>query len=338
MPVSLIIFDLDGTLVDTLDDISASLNHALKPCGLRPLSTDEVRSMVGEGLSVLLQKALGPDNISKHEEALNRFLEHYSANIAVHSKPYPGVIDTLKKLTAFDKAVLSNKRESLSVKLLYSLGMGGYFQYIAGSDSTSAKKPSPLAVEHVLKKLGASPESALVVGDSTYDIDAGRGAGVKTVAVTYGYRPRAMLNNADFMIDKMEELLPLIYQRNLAREKRRESRHPVPDTYRQYIDLMIRPKDGGAFERAMLLDISEHGMRIRSAERLFNPGEAYECRLSIPKSLSKEILIELLIKHVEEESGAFQAGAEIVKVDSDPWFRVFRNILEFIKERRGEVF
>jgi phosphoglycolate phosphatase len=179
MPLKLIIFDLDGTLVDTARDITEALNHTTKPHGLRPMSVEEVKALIGEGTTRLIEKALAPlgetlDDAIK-EVTLKRFLDYYSENLAVHSRLYPNVKETLWKLTAFERAVLSNKREDLSRRLLEDLGVAGGFSLIAGSDTTSSKKPSPEPVRYVLEKTGTRPEEALMIGDSPYDIEAARG-------------------------------------------------------------------------------------------------------------------------------------------------------------------
>ena len=109
-------------------------------------------------------------------------------------------------MAAYRKAVISNKRESLSVKILEALGLSEYMEVIVGSDTVKERKPSPLPVRHVLFTLGTSPDAAIIVGDSNYDVEAGKSAGIKTVAVTYGYRPLEFLQGADFIINSMPEL------------------------------------------------------------------------------------------------------------------------------------
>jgi phosphoglycolate phosphatase len=217
MPFKLIIFDLDGTLVDTARDITEALNHAIKPHGLGPVSVEETTSLIGEGTTRLIEKALAPlgeklgeANDEAVKAVLKSFLDYYSENLAMHSRLYPNVKETLWKLTVFEKAVLSNKREDLSRRLLEDLGVAGEFTLIAGSDTTSSRKPSPEPVRYVLRATGTRPEDALMIGDSPYDIEAAKGAGVKTVAVTYGYRDRALLKDADHVIEDMGELPPLL--------------------------------------------------------------------------------------------------------------------------------
>lgn len=218
MPVRLVIFDLDGTLVDTAEDICAALNRAIKPLGLGPMGVAETTALIGEGTTRLIEKALSPLGNKADEEtrkaALKKFLDKYSEGLVVHSRAYPGVEETLGKLGAFEKAVLSNKREELSRRLLEELGLARHFTLIAGSDTTASRKPSPAPVLFVLEKTGTRPEEAVMVGDSPYDIEAARGAGVTAVAVTYGYRERSLLTGADHIVERFGELVPLLERLN----------------------------------------------------------------------------------------------------------------------------
>lgn len=208
--LELIIFDLDGTLVDSGMDITNALNYAITPYGFKPLTVEDTVKMVGEGLTRLIEKILGDNNASIKDAVLDRFIKYYSEHLTDFTKPYPGVTKTLEMLGGYKKAIISNKRESLSKKLLEQLGLIKFFDVVLGSDSVSERKPSPIPVKRVLEILGTEPERAIIVGDSDFDIQAGKAAGLTTVAVTYGFRDRAMLGNADFLIDNMAQLLTLI--------------------------------------------------------------------------------------------------------------------------------
>lgn len=205
----LIIFDLDGTLVDSGMDITNALNYAITPYGFKPLTAEDTIKMVGEGLTRLIGKILGDNNVSIKDAVLDRFIKYYSEHLADFTKPYPGVIKTLEMLGGYKKAIISNKRESLSKKLLEQLKLMKFFDVVLGSDSAE-KKPSPAPVKKVLEILGIEPHRAIIVGDSDLDIQAGKSAGLITVAVTYGFRDRESLSNADFLIDNMAQLLTLI--------------------------------------------------------------------------------------------------------------------------------
>lgn len=219
MPVRLIIFDLDGTLVDSSVDITNALNYAVEPYGIRPLKAEDTIKMVGEGISRLIEKLIagsftGSEPGSMKDALTERFLEHYTAHIIDYTRAYPGVRETLERLSGYKKAVISNKREALSRKTLEGLELMRFFNYVVGSDTTPEKKPSPVPVLKVLNELSVIPEEAVMVGDSNYDVDAGKAAGVTTVAVTYGYKPVEMIRHADYMIDRMDGLSALLERIN----------------------------------------------------------------------------------------------------------------------------
>jgi phosphoglycolate phosphatase len=219
MPVKLIIFDLDGTLIDSSIDITNAINYAIEPYGVKPITVHETISLVGEGITRLMEKIV--DRSQKSEDRsqtkeidkdilVDRFLEHYSAHLVDKTTVYPGVRETLERLKDYKKAVISNKREALSTKILNDLGLLKYLDLVVGSDTTPERKPSPIPILHVLSKLNIKPEDAVIVGDSNFDIEAGNAAGIKTVAVTYGYRPLDLLKGADYLIDEMSELVNIL--------------------------------------------------------------------------------------------------------------------------------
>lgn len=210
MPIKLIIFDLDGTLVNSIVDITNSLNYATEPFGLPSKTVEEVETLVGEGITRVIERVIGDERLQHRDEVVKRFIEFYSEHIVDNTFPYPGVRETLERLNGFKKAVISNKREALSIKVLEALDLLRFFDLVIGSDSTSEKKPSPVPVLHALSTFGLSQKDAAMIGDSDLDIAAGKGAGVKTVGVTYGYRERKYLNDADFIIDDIKELTYLI--------------------------------------------------------------------------------------------------------------------------------
>lgn len=205
----LIIFDLDGTLVDTVEDLRASLNHAITPHGIAPLTYDQTRDFVGEGIHNLVLKVIGQERSALLDEVVDTFTQHYTENVCVHSKAYPKVDETLGALDGAIKAVLSNKREALSRLLLERLGLARHFEIIAGPDTVPERKPSPRAVQFMLDRFNVRPEDALMVGDSTYDIDAALAAGVEVAAATYGFRHRSTLTRATYLIDSFADLLKL---------------------------------------------------------------------------------------------------------------------------------
>lgn len=219
--IKLLIFDLDGTLVDTSRDIADAINYAVEPFGVKPLSIEKVKSIVGSGITNLLESLIPPHpplekggrgDFPTKEDAVNRFLEYYSAHLLDNTKLYPQVKETLSKLGNYKKAVISNKREILSKGVLGGLGLLGFFDVILGSDSVSERKPSPVPVLEVLKRLNMPKNETVIIGDSNFDVEAGHAAGIKAIAVTYGYRSREVLKEADFMIDSFGEILTLLPQ------------------------------------------------------------------------------------------------------------------------------
>jgi phosphoglycolate phosphatase len=229
MPLKLIIFDLDGTLIDSSVDITNALNHATALFGLNPLTREDTIKLIGEGITRLIEKLLassGGDSASPADVAEERvirklkdpvtraFIEHYTAHLVDHTRPYDGVRETLASLDGFRKAVISNKKTALSNMVLDQLGLSQFFEVILGSDAVPEKKPSPMPIFKVLSELRTQPVDAMIVGDSNFDIDAGKAAGIITVAATYGYRPREVIAHADYMIDSITELLPLVKKIN----------------------------------------------------------------------------------------------------------------------------
>ncbi len=212
MSLELIIFDLDGTIVDTCDDITKAINYCLGKYEIQEFTKNEVKSLIGEGVRKFIEKVLEIRNLSKEFlfPLLNCFISYYSAHIADLSKPYPGVIETLQKLNGIKKAIISNKLTELTMKTLDATGLKKYFDFIAGNDYFAEQKPSALPILKTMEYFKAMKERTIMVGDSNIDIEAGKAAGIKTVAVTYGYRQKELLRNADFIIDKFEDLLKVI--------------------------------------------------------------------------------------------------------------------------------
>lgn len=330
MAIKLIIFDLDGTLVDTSRDITIALNHAIRPYGLKELSDREVVRLVGEGITRLIEKVLGEEKSLVRDEVVRRFIDYYSEHIIEYSTPYPYVRKTLEQLTHYKKAVISNKRESLSKRLLDELKLLQYFDIVVGSDTTPEKKPSPIPVLYILLNLQVATLEAVIVGDSNYDISAGKGAGIRTIAVTYGYKEKAELKDADYMINSLKELLPLLYESGDMPERRKEKRHPVPDIYQRYIGLKISVSE--ELIPVSLLDFSEHGIRLKSPIP-FNIGDLIGCIISVPKSLTKDIAFKGRVRHYFEEDGYFIVGMNIEEVQDEVWFRIFKRVHDFISEK-----
>jgi phosphoglycolate phosphatase len=209
-PISLIIFDLDGTLVDTLEDITESVNFTLNRLGRPPLFLDTVRQYVGDGIEMLMGRALG-GRTELLDDAVGVYKAHHSRNLVVRSRLYPGVREMLEHFQAVPKAVISNKTLDFVQPLLAGLGIAGAFRLVLGADAGMPLKPAPDSLLHIMQALGASRERTVMVGDGTTDMRAGKAAGVITCAVTYGFRPEAELRKAgpDHVIHALPELKDL---------------------------------------------------------------------------------------------------------------------------------
>ena len=185
----LIIFDLDGTLLDTLEDLSAAVNHALELRGLPLHTVEEYRHMVGHGVRNLVQQALPPDRASLLDEALADFKSYYQAHIDVHTRPYPGIPELLSALNeaGVKLAVASNKFQEGAEYLIRRFFPGIPFVAILGNRPGYPLKPDPEIVQEILHKADVAQEDALLVGDSPTDMRTAANGGIEALAVTWGY-------------------------------------------------------------------------------------------------------------------------------------------------------
>jgi len=204
--IRLIIFDLDGTLVDSSVDLTNALNYATAPYEIAQKTVQETKSLVGEGITRLIEKLLGPEKSNIRQEVMDRFMEYYSAHLVDFTRAYDGVPEVLSMLHRYHKAVISNKRESLSRRVLLDLGLLHHFDAVLGSDSVGEKKPSPKPLLKVMEMFSCNPGQTVIVGDSNFDVEAGKAAGIGTIAVSYGYREASLLRQADVIIARVQEL------------------------------------------------------------------------------------------------------------------------------------
>lgn len=209
-----IVFDLDGTLVDTAPDLTNALNDALIRRGHRAISQETIRSAVGFGARVMIEEALRRASADEDiDQMLAEFLVHYEANIAAESRPFPGAVAALETLTAAGAklAVCTNKREYLSRKLLAELGLQHYFNSVAGRDTFTVSKPHPGHLTQVIALAGGLPSRAIMVGDSDVDLLTAKDARVPAILVSFGYAPDALDDFApDAVIGHFDELVPSI--------------------------------------------------------------------------------------------------------------------------------
>jgi phosphoglycolate phosphatase len=206
--IQLLIFDLDGTLVDSELDLALSVNAVRGKMGLEPLPVARVASYVGQGVSALIRRALGEEASEEDvEKAVALFLETYREHMLDHTVPYPGVREALRELGTKKLAVLTNKPVVFSRALLAGLDMTNHFEYIYGGNSFDQKKPDPVGVFRLMEDFGVSREATLIIGDSDTDVLTGRNAGVWTCGVTYGIGSRTLeATPPDWLVGNLREL------------------------------------------------------------------------------------------------------------------------------------
>jgi phosphoglycolate phosphatase len=213
--IKLVIFDLDGTLIDSRLDLVHSVNAALRHIGRPELPDHVIASYVGDGAPVLIQRALGGEAIDESllRTGLEFFLSYYREHKLDHTTVYDGISQALAAIQKSGNgiprklAVLSNKPVNPSRAIVEALGLGSYFSQIYGGNSFATKKPDPDGALTLLAENGLAPEQAAIVGDSHTDIETGHNAGLWTVGVTYGFAPQTLADaRPDVLVDKPEEL------------------------------------------------------------------------------------------------------------------------------------
>jgi phosphoglycolate phosphatase len=210
--VELVVFDLDGTLIDSAGDLAASVNATLERLapGSPPLPAAQVRTFIGDGAAMLVTRTLAAAGVEvPTEAALPVFLDCYEARLLDTTVLYPGVVEALDALRDRTLAVLTNKPGAMSRRILAGLGVEDRFARVAGAGDVPAKKPDPAGLRLLLAETGIPPESAVLVGDSAIDVRTGRAAGVRTVGVTYGLDPSSLrAAPPDITIGDLRELAP----------------------------------------------------------------------------------------------------------------------------------
>ena len=207
-----IVFDLDGTLLDTLDDLTDSVNAALEKYNLPKRTKNEVRAFVGNGIAKLVERAAGEENKLLWQDVLTEFKKHYAAHCADKTAPYEGILSLLRALKSrgVKTAVLSNKAD-FAVKSLAETYFEGLLQAAVGENEGAGirKKPAPDALFSVMKQLSAKKETTVYVGDSEVDIQTAENAGVDCICVTWGFRERKFLETQGgrIFVDTPEDIL-----------------------------------------------------------------------------------------------------------------------------------
>lgn len=213
-PKRLIIYDLDGTLVDTAEDITEAINAMLTELSVSALPRDRIRHYVGRGLHDLVGRCLDTTDPALLSRGLRAFEAYYGAHLTDHSRVYPAVRDTLEHFASRMQIIFTNKPDPYATDLVKMLGIGGYFQEILAGGA-SPKKPDPSTLLALMRRVKVKPEEALLIGDSLIDVQTGRNAGIFTVILGQGFEDRQTLTAAtpDVMVDHMEAFLQLAKQR-----------------------------------------------------------------------------------------------------------------------------
>jgi phosphoglycolate phosphatase len=216
--VELMLFDLDGTLIDTLGDLTGSLNLMLNDLGHTPLSKETVASIIGNGIPVTVYRCLTvthpnqePPDEKLHAEGIRLMHEHYADEMLKTTALYPNVAETLEHFKHKRKAVVTSKEARFAHLMLDHFAIAQHFDVIVGGDTVPARKPDPWPVREAINRLEGTPSDAVMIGDSENDVIAGRGAGARTCAACYGYRSAEQLaeTSPDVMIYRFDELKEL---------------------------------------------------------------------------------------------------------------------------------
>lgn len=206
----LVVFDLDGTLIDSGADLAAAVNATLARIAPEapPLPPERIRSFVGHGAGTLVERALAEARLPQRAEAvLPVFLEVYRERMLDATRLYPGVAEALASMDGYTLAVLSNKPGDMCRAILEGLGVAGAFTRIYGPEDVPARKPDPAGLRRLMDEAGVGPEDAAMVGDSAVDTRTGRAAGVLTVGVSYGLDPEGMrAHPPDILLDDLRDL------------------------------------------------------------------------------------------------------------------------------------
>jgi len=218
----LVIFDLDGTLIDTAPDLIDSLNHTIASADLAPVTFDDLTHLVGQGARVMIKRAFELRKVKLDETETDSlfgiFVEHYRQNMPGKSQPFPGVVECMERLAAagMTLAICTNKSEALAIPLIEELGLSGHFAAITGGDTFPVRKPDAAHIFGTIEKAGGTRDRAIMVGDSINDILAAKNAGIASIGVDFGYSdvpitslsPSTVISHFDALtVDLVKELL-----------------------------------------------------------------------------------------------------------------------------------
>ena len=209
--IKLLLYDLDGTLIDSRLDIAHAVNWTLNELGLRPLSVDLVSAFVGNGVKNLMQQALkaaSPSSLPPLGRSIKLFRRRYGEHLLDETRLYPSVKKVLEFFKNTSQAVVTNKPEDFTREILQGLGIDSYFGRVIGGEQGFPKKPAPEPVLELLQHFEVRSEEAILIGDSRTDVETARNAGIQSAAVTYGFGKRPELEAAqpDILLNDLEEL------------------------------------------------------------------------------------------------------------------------------------
>lgn len=219
LPAKAIIFDLDGTLLDTLPDLARAANLMLGELGLTELEGSRVRAYIGDGAARLVKRALtndrdGEPDPALFDRAMPIFNRHYGAGVALESRPFPGVVEGLDAFRArgFPLACITNKPEKFTLPLLAQTGLAGYFELVVSGDFLPRKKPDPMPITYACGFFAARPEHVVLIGDSSNDRESAHAAGCPALGVTYGYLPGGDVRSLGFdaIVDSIDDAVALV--------------------------------------------------------------------------------------------------------------------------------
>ena len=210
--VDLIIFDLDGTLVDSCESIASAVNDMLRKLNLREKTKEEIRSYIGTGVIELIKKSLGDDHADLLDKGFSIFDEYYKNHPAENSKLYPGVKDILEYFKNKIKLIITNRNIESAKIVLKEFGIYDYFKSITGGDDPSCAKPNSCPLDNAISKLDINKDRVIIVGDMDIDVLAGKAAGIATCAVTYGIGKKEDIVkiNPDYLIDNISKLKEIV--------------------------------------------------------------------------------------------------------------------------------
>ncbi len=214
MKIDTVLFDLDGTLLDTLDDLTDSVNYALSLSDFPARSVRDIRSYIGNGVYNLICRAVPEETeVPLIDKTFEAFKDHYFENCRVKTKPYPGISELVNDLTrrGYKMAILSNKRHTA----VYELGTYFFkdrFRLIYGERPGIKRKPDPQIIQLTLEELKSIPDRSLLIGDTEIDINTAKNAGIKSIAVTWGFRDRDILENAcpDWIVESADQISDIL--------------------------------------------------------------------------------------------------------------------------------